>query len=229
MKNYRNNLSKLIFLSISILLINCKKNDSKKVITLKSKVEHLPYYNDPLFTPNWLTPNSPDLNEFHKIRPFKLINQLGDTVTNNTFKGKIYVTNFFFTTCSGICPKMTENMTNLQELFKNDDQVLFLSHSVTPNFDTVEKLNQYGINKKIDPKKWHLVTGKRDSIYDLGRNFYFVEEDLGKEKSKDDFLHTENFLLIDENRHIRGIYNGIKKLSLKLLISDIETLKKEMN
>ena len=102
---------------------------------------------------------------------------------------------------------MTKNMGILQEAFLEDTDVLLLSHSVTPEFDSVSILKNYAIAKDVLDDKWHLVTGDRDHIYDLGRTAYFVEEDLGLEKDPDDFLHTENFVLVDKNRHIRGIYN----------------------
>ena len=121
---------------------------------------------------------------------------------------------------------MTKNMTLLQEEFKDDDDVLLLSHSVTPTIDSVAQLKKYALDKGV-LNNWHLVTGDKKEIYDLGRKFYFVEEDLGEPKGLDDFLHTENFVLIDKNKHIRGIYNGLNKNSVMQLIADIKTLKKE--
>ena len=122
---------------------------------------------------------------------------------------------------------MTDNMGLIQKEFKNDESVLLLSHSVTPDHDTPEILQEYANAKEIIPGKWHLVTGDREEIYDLGRMAYFVEEDLGLEKEAGDFLHTENFVLIDQNRHIRGIYNGLNKTAIAQLITDIKTLKQE--
>ena len=187
----------------------------------------MPYYNEASFTPIWLDPNSKEVNQLHTIPPFKLVNQNGDTVTHNTFKDKIYVTDFFFTTCPGICPKMTSNMGVLQDAFKNDDEVLLLSHSVTPQKDTVVVLKKYAEAHNVQSVKWHLVTGNRNEIYDLGRKSYFVEEDLGLKKNAEEFLHTENFILVDKHKHIRGIYNGLNKTSIQQLIADIKTLKRE--
>lgn len=115
----------------------------------------------------------------------------------------------------------------LQEEFLEDDEILLLSHSVMPVRDSVSVLKNYAEAKGIKSEKWHLVTGERQVIYGLGRNDYFVEEDLGLEKDPDDFLHTENFVLIDKNRHLRGIYNGLNKASLQQLIADVKTLKQE--
>lgn len=202
--------------------MGCSENSEKE-----SRVAHLPYYDDPTFTPHWISPSSDTLNGFHAIPPFNLTNQEGRTITEADFDGKIYVADFFFTTCPGICPKMTENMTLVQDAFLEDDEVLILSHSVTPEYDSAEVLQEYAKAKGVINDKWHLVTGDRAQIYDLGRQFYFVEEDLGREKGPDDFLHTENFVLIDQHRHIRGIYNGLKKASVNQLIADIKTLEKE--
>lgn len=163
---------------------------------------------------------------FHKIPDFSLTNQNGEIVSQKTFENKIYVTDFFFTTCPGICPMMTKNMHLIQEAFKDDDKVLILSHSVTPTKDSVPQLKTYAIENEVG-KNWHLVTGDKKEIYDLGRLSYFVEEDLGEPKGLDDFLHTENFVLIDKNKHIRGIYNGLNKASVAQLITDIKALQKE--
>ena len=211
---------------MAIIAISCEQ--STKISTKKeSRVERLPYYTDATFTPYWLDKNDKKLNDFHQISDFKLVNQNGDTITERTFEDKIYVTDFFFTICPGICPKMTNNMLVLQDEFKNDESVLLLSHSVTPMMDSVSVLKDYAESKGIISSKWHLVTGNRKHIYKLGRQDYFVEEDLGLEKDADEFLHTENFVLIDKNRHIRGIYNGLNSTSIQQLIADIETLKKE--
>lgn len=228
MKILRAKNKTLLIISISMLLFACKKEVKKSIIKKESsKVESLPFYNEATFTPRWIKPGSKELNNFHKIPFFQLINQSGDSITNDTFKDKIYITDFFFTSCSGICPKMTKNMLKIQEAFKSDDDVMLLSHSVTPKYDKVPVLKAYAKNKGVINSKWHLVTGDRKQIYNLGRNSYYVEEDLGKEKDPDDFLHTENFVLIDKNRHIRGIYNGIHNASVRQLITDVKALKKE--
>ena len=122
---------------------------------------------------------------------------------------------------------MTGNMYKLQEAFIDDDDVLFLSHTVTPTKDSVPVLKNYARIHGVIDNKWHLVTGDRTEIYDLGRNQYFVENDLSEPKDLNDFLHTENFLLIDKNKHIRGIYNGLNRASMMQLIEDIKTLKNE--
>ena len=211
----------IIFLSL-ISGVACNESSPNN-----SRVDTLPFYNEATFTPHWISADDESLDTFHHISPFKLINQEGDTITEKNFADKIYIADFFFTICPGICPKMTANMMILQEEFLNDDDVLLLSHSVTPERDSVSVLKQYAEDKGIVSKKWHLVTGSQKEIYKLGRKDYFVEEDLGLNKTEDEFLHTENFVLIDKNRHIRGIYNGLNKTSVNQLITDVKTLKME--
>jgi len=206
---------------ISLLLVTCGSEEPN------SRVENLPFYGDPSFTPQWLTPTADALESFHRISSFELINQDGDTLRSEQLAGKIYVADFFFTSCPGICPKMTKNMALLQEAFLEDPSIVLLSHSVTPARDSIPVLREYAMEKGVISQKWHLLTGDRQDIYSLGRNDYFIEEDLGVEKDVDDFLHTENFVLIDANRHIRGIYNGLNKTDVQQLIADIHTLKKE--
>ncbi len=213
----------LILVSL-ILLIGCKKLEQEKVL---SRVETLPFYDEATFTPKWFANDNDSLKYFHKIADFNLINQDGETISNKTFSNKIYITDFFFTTCPGICPKMTASMMDLQKEYINDDEVMLLSHSVTPEIDSVPTLKEYALKNEIVSSKWHLVTGNRKEIYDLGRKSYFVEEDLGKEKTANDFLHTENFVLVDKNKHIRGIYNGLNSNDIIQLITDVKTLKKE--
>lgn len=213
---------KILAILLCSVVFSCKKSNEKT-----SRVATLPFYKEASFTPYWLTPNSKEERTFHKIPSFSMTNQNGENVTEKTFDNKIYVADFFFTTCPGICPKMTTNMAMLQEAFKTDDEVMLLSYSVTPEKDSVPVLKEYATNKGVDSKKWYLLTGNRKEIYDLGRKAYFVEEDLGEIKPEDDFLHTENFVLIDKNKHIRGIYNGLNKTSITQLITDIKTLKKE--
>jgi protein SCO1 len=204
---------KYYLILIMFLMLSCKENK-----------KHLPYYDTPDFTPKWDMANE---NTFHKIRPFNLLNQENKLFTEKDIEGKICVADFIFTTCPGICPKMTSNMADIQKEFINDDELLLLSHSVTPEIDSVPVLKQYAIDKKVEFKRWKLLTGDKNEIYDLGRRYYFVEEDLGVNSDSSIFLHTENFVLIDKERHIRGIYNGLDPNSIKNLIRDIKVLKTE--
>lgn len=219
----------LFHVATILVLISCKQTVKKEhiQITETSRVAYLPYYNDESFTPHWLTPNSEEEKQFHKIPDFKLVDQLGDTLTQKSFENQVYITDFFFTTCPGICLKMTNNMTKVQEAFLDNPEVAILSHSVTPSIDSVAVLKTYADKNGVIDSKWHLVTGDKTEIYNLGRNEYFVENDLGIPKDINDFLHTENFLLIDKNKHIRGIYNGLNRASIAQLITDVNALLEE--
>ena len=164
--------------------------------------------------------------KYHKIADFSLINQNGDTITQEIYKNKIYVADFFFTTCQTICPIMTDNMVDIQKEIKNDEEVMLLSHSVTPQIDSVAQLKRYAIKKGVIDSKWNLVTGDKGEIYRLARKSYLAVKDDGM---PDDYgmVHTENFMLIDKKRQIRGYYDGTKKDEIKRLLKDLKTLKKE--
>lgn len=165
------------------------------------------------------------VREHHKIAPFKMIDQKGGTITDKTFADKIYVADFFFTRCQSICPIMTNYMAQVQEVFKNDDEIMLLSFSVTPDIDSVSVLNAYADKNKAIPSKWHLVTGDKKAIYDLARKSYFATLDEG-DGGKQDFIHTEQLILIDKNQQIRGMYDGTNKIAVEKLINDIIILKK---
>ena len=202
-------------LSLLLLLLTASCQDN---------APSLPYYDTADFTPKWELPTG---KPFHQIRPFRLLNQHNQVFTEKDLAGKICVVDFFFTICPGICPKMTSSMADIQKEFSNDDEILLLSHSVMPDHDSVAVLQRYAQAKKVDFNRWKLLTGDKKEIYDLGRKYYFVEEDEGLKKAENVFLHTENFVLIDQQRHIRGIYNGLDPNSIKDLIRDMRILKEE--
>ena len=162
--------------------------------------------------------------KYHTISDFSLINQNGDTITQDFYNDKIYIADFFFTTCQSICPIMTKNMKEIQDKLINDKEILLLSHSVTPEIDSVQQLKKYEIENNIDENKWNLVTGDKKQIYDLARKSYLAVED--SEFGNFDMIHTENFMLIDKKRQIRGFYDGTDKNEIIRLLSDIEILKK---
>jgi protein SCO1/2 len=197
-----------------IALAACKNGAKRK----------LPYYNTADFMPLFTDKVA---DSFHQIRPFQLIDQTGSAFTQNNMDGKISVVDFFFTSCPGICPKMTNNMKVLQDTFVDDAVIQLISHSVTPEKDTVAALKEYAEKKGVNDKRWRLLTGPKNEIYNLGRKYYFVEEDLGENRDTSVFLHTENFVLVDKQRHIRGIYNGLSQPSIQSLIADIRELEKE--
>jgi len=162
----------------------------------------------------------------HIIADFKLINQNGDTITNNDYEGKIYITDFFFTRCQNICIAMAYNMSELQEYYKNDDDILFLSHSVTPVIDSISVLKEYANNKGVIDGKWNVTTGIKKHIYELARKSYFAVLDEGN-GDENDFIHTEQFILVDKERRIRGYYDGTDKNEMKKLKEDVVLLKEE--
>lgn len=218
MKLYRN----VAWLCFMFIVFACGNNQNTNTTT-----KHLPFYNDASFTPVWIDTASPNYRNIHTIPEFSFINQNGQAITNRTFDGKIYVADFFFTSCPSICKKLTNNLSLVQKTFANDADILLLSHSVTPDNDSVPKLKQYATQFGVIDGKWHLVTGERKAIYDIARQAYFSDEDLGEKKNENDFLHTENILLIDKHRRIRGVYKGTLEADMQHLIEDINTLKQE--
>lgn len=165
------------------------------------------------------------VKKYHTIADFSLTNQNGKTITQDTYKGKIYVANFFFTTCQSICPIMTDNMFKIQEKLKNDNEVFLLSHTVTPEIDTVAQLKRYALEKGVNDAKWNLVTGDKKEIYNLARKSYLAAKDVPF--AKNDLVHTENFVLVDKKRRIRGFYDGTDAESIDKLLEDIKVLEKE--
>ena len=187
----------------------------------------LPIYQPVNFEPKLVDSSIQHVEKYHTVADFKLVNQNGDTITQDTYKDKIYVTDFFFTTCRTICPIMTSNMAIIQEEIINDDEILLLSHTVTPEIDTVAQLKRYALKKGVIDSKWNLVTGDRKQIYDLARKSYLVVEDDGM--GNYGMVHTENFALVDKKRQIRGVYSGISQSGIDSLLRDIKTLKEEYN
>ena len=166
------------------------------------------------------------VRKYHKIADFKLVNQNGDTITNANYEDKIYVADFFFTTCMTICPIMTDHMVKIQERIKNDPDVFLLSHTVMPRIDTVAQLKRYAEEKGVIDSKWNLVTGNKKQIYDLARKSYLAAKSEG-DGGKYDMVHTENFVLVDKDRQIRGFYDGTNAEAIEELMEDIEILKRE--
>jgi protein SCO1 len=192
----------------------------------KSETTALPYYHTPDFTPIW-TSEKAKLDTLHTLAPFTFTDQNGIEITSGQLKGKIHVANFFFTFCPGLCPRLTQSMKEIQATFEGDDNVVLMSYSVMPERDSVSVLRRYANEHKILDDKWHLLTGDKKAIYETARRSYFADENLGVQKGENDFLHTENFILIDKNLHIRGIYNGTLPLEIKQLIEDLKVLKQE--
>lgn len=166
--------------------------------------------------------------KYHKIADFELVNQNGDTITQADYEGKIYIADFFFTTCQTICPIMTNHMYKIQRETLLDSDILLLSHSVTPEIDSVAQLQRYAKRKGVIDSKWNLVTGDKKQIYELARTSYLAVKIAG-DGGPYDMIHTENFVLIDANKQIRGFYDGTDPKAIETLLDDIKVLKASMH
>lgn len=186
--------------------------------------ERLPIYQPNMVNPELVDSTLLDIKKYHTIADFQLVNQNGDTITQRNYQDKIYVADFFFTTCPTICPIMTKNMAEIQESILGDDEVLLLSHSVTPQIDSVQRLKTYAEEKGVDDGKWNLVTGDKKQIYELARKSYLAVKTDG-DGGPYDMIHTENFILVDKERRIRGFYDGTNKEEVEKLLQDLAILK----
>lgn len=189
---------------------------------LKPK-KSLPIYNPADVNPEMVDSTVQYISKYHTIADFSFTNQNGKTITQKDYEGKIYVADFFFTTCGSICPIMTTNMVDVQKAFLHNPKVMLLSHTVFPETDSVPVLKQYAIKKGVDDRKWNLVTGDKKAIYTMARKSYLAVK-LGKPSELYDMVHTENFVLVDSKRRVRGFYDGTKKEEIQRLIEDINWL-----
>lgn len=190
--------------------------------TLEELEAPLPFYQTADFSPVWK--KSELGKEAHRVGEFQLTDQAGRSVDNETVRGKLYVANFFFSTCPGVCPKMMGNLQEVQLAFAGDPGVMLLSHSVLPEVDSVQRLAEYAELMDMDSEQWRLLTGNAEEIYRLGRLSYFAEKP-GQYTEVDEFLHSELVLLVDGEGHLRGVYNGLLPLEMNRLIEDIRLLK----
>lgn len=186
-------------------------------------VKTLPIYNPADVNPELVDSTVQYVSKYHTIGDFSFINQNGDTITQKNYEGKIYVADFFFTTCGSICPKMTKNLFGVQKAIMNNPKVMLLSHTVFPETDSVATLKKYAIKYGVKDEKWNLVTGDKKEIYSMARKSYLAVK-LGKPSQLYDLVHTENFVLVDTKRRIRGFYDGTKEEDIKRLLEDIEYL-----
>ena len=188
--------------------------------------EKLKIYNPADVNPRLVDFSMKHITKDHTIADFELTNQNGQKITNKNYKDKIYVADFFFTRCQTICIAMAYNMNELQDFYKNDDDILFLSHSVTPIIDSVAALKEYADRKGVIDGKWNITTGAKTHIYELARKSYFAVLDEGT-GDENDFIHTEQFVLVDKEKRIRGYYDGTEKEDMEKLKKDILLLKEE--
>lgn len=188
--------------------------------------ERLPVFQPDMVNRELVDSTVQEVRKYHTISDFKLVNQNGDTITQDFYRDKIYVADFFFTTCQTICPVMTDHMLKIQEELKDDPNVLLLSHTVIPKADSVPQLKKYALEKGVDDDKWNLVTGDKKHIYDLARKSYLAAKSEG-DAGAFDMIHTENFVLVDKSRRIRGFYDGTDPEAIQQLMHDIDILRKE--
>jgi protein SCO1/2 len=203
---------KLIFLLLFVF-ISCDEVSTKQ----------LPIYNPSDFNPKLVDKSIRNVSDNHRVKDFNLINQNGIKISSKDYENKIYVVDFFFTSCPSICPIMTNNMLLVQEEFIKNNDVMLLSMSVTPEIDNVEVLKKYAIEKGVIDSKWNITTGSKKHIYELARKSYFAVLDQG-DGGLQDFIHTPNFILVDTNKQIRGIYDGTVENEISRLIQDINIL-----
>lgn len=194
------------------------------IYSVLNQKKPLPIWQPEMFNAELVDESIQHVSKYHTIADFSLINQNGDTITQDTYKDKIYVADFFFTTCPTICPIMTDHMYKIQSEILDDDDIMLLSHSVTPKIDSVAQLKKYAKEKGVIDRKWNLVTGDKKHIYDLARKSYLAVKTYGN-GDEYDMIHTENFVLIDKKRRIRGTYDGTNPEEIERLLEDIETLK----
>ena len=202
-------------LSIIIMVLFYKALQPKKTLTI---------YQPSMVNAELVDSTLQHVKKYHTIADFSLTNQNGKTITQSDYKGKIYIADFFFTTCPTICPIMTKNMAGIQEQIIDDNDVLLLSHSVTPVIDSVAQLKKYALEKGVNDAKWNLVTGDKKQIYQLARKSYLAVMNDG-DGGPFDMIHTENFILVDKERRIRGFYDGTKIEDIEKLMEDLDILK----
>ncbi len=190
-------------------------------IILQPKVT-LPIYSPNMISAELVEEEIQHVKKYHKISDFSLTNQNGKVITQKDYENQIYIADFFFTTCPSICPIMTENMFKIQEKTENKN-VLLISYSVTPEIDSVSQLKKYAIKNGVNDNKWNLLTGDKKEIYDLARKSYLVAK-IGGDGGEFDMIHTENFVLVDKEKRIRGYYDGTNSEEIDKLLNDIKIL-----
>lgn len=193
------------------------------VYLFSKKDAELPIFGPRDFNPDLVDADLQDTETPHTVSDFKLTNQNGEIITQADYENKVYVADFFFTRCPSICPIMSINMATLQQAFLDDDNVMFLSVSVTPEMDSVPVLKDYAYRNGVIDSKWHVTTGNKKHIYNLARKSYFAALDEG-DGGLQDFIHTPNFVLVDKKKQIRGVYDGTKNDDVLQLIDDIKKL-----
>ena len=203
-----------IIIVFSFLLISCYKSDKELPIFGRKKIVEK--------TVNGLViPDTVD----HTVSDFKLTNQNGEIITNESFQNSIYIADFFFTTCPTICPVMKSNLLKIHDHFIKNENIKFLSHTINPEYDNIERLNEYSKNLGVSSRKWHFVTGDINYIHDIAKKSYMVTA-MEDSREPGGFLHSGTFLLVDTERRIRGVYDGTDELEISKIKNDIRILLK---
>ena len=195
-----------------------------------SKVKNLPVINPVDVNEEMVDSELLRIGYGHSVGNFSFLNQEGKLVTQKDMEGKVFVVEYFFTTCGTICPKMNQQMQRVQDAYKIQNNFRILSFTVNPEVDSVEQMKRYAEQHGADSKQWFFLTGTREKLYDLARKSFFVLKPAEAENQGDvgsDFIHTNNFVLVDKEMRIRGYYDGTNAKEVDELIEDIELLRKE--
>ncbi len=188
-------------------------------IDTKKPLRYFPYYG-----PSTVNANKDTV--FHTIRDFSFTDQANKNITQKDIEGKYVVVDYFFTTCHSICPVMSTQMERIAAAYKGNKEVVILSHTVDPETDSVEVMVEYAKKHSANNEQWHFLTGDKKHLYNIARTSYFLDAAEG-DGGPDDFIHTQNFVLVDKQKHIRGYYDGTSPQEVDKLITDIGLLMKE--
>lgn len=217
------NLKPSEWLKIGVLILVFVVGSTAAYQILQPK-PRLPIYNPSDLNPAVVDDDLERVGRGHRIGDFDLIDQWGNKADSSLLQGKIYVADFFFTTCPTICIDMGANFQRIQETYKDEDRLHLVSHTVMPEIDTVEVMHAYGERMGAIKGKWHLLTGEKRELYRMARREYFAVMEQGTSFDEHDFIHTENVILVDEKKRIRGFYDGTSDLDIDRLIGDIQIL-----
>lgn len=217
------NLKPSEWLKIGVLILVFVVGSTAAYQILQPK-PRLPIYNPSDLNPAVVDDDLERVGRGHRIGDFDLIDQWGNKADSSLLQGKIYVADFFFTTCPTICIDMGANFQRIQETYKDEDRFHLVSHTVMPEIDTVEVMHAYGERMGVIKGKWHLLTGEKRELYRMARREYFAVMEQGTSFDEHDFIHTENVILVDEKKRIRGFYDGTSDLDIDRLIGDIQIL-----
>ena len=213
--------SEWLKIGVLILVFFIGSISAYKILQPKRK---LPIYNPSDLNPSLVDDDLERVGRGHRVGNFDLIDQWGNSVDSSLLLNKIYIADFFITTCPARCIDMGQNFQLIQEVYKEEERFNLVSHTVMPETDTVEVMHAYGERMGAIKGKWHLLTGEKQELYRMARREYFAVMEQGTSFDDHDFIHTENVILVDENKRIRGFYDGTSDLDIDRLIDDIQIL-----